>query len=311
MQFSLYSHLNAVKSRLHFAARQILSRDQRNGIKRWLAVTRERWGRLHLLAHGQYSAPELINELGGRLPDDFDILMVHSAYDRLRPMYTGTAYEVVRQLIELCGTSRTLVMPAFMLGGRSYNPADYYASHVFDVRKTVSETGLISEIFRRKPGVRRSLHPTHSVCALGPLADALTAGHHLAPTRTGQGTPFELMAQRKTVIVGLGVEYHRCLTQIHSVEDILGEAFPMPMETRSATVAMVDRSGDRLTYELRINQTPKTMSLTLLRSLLSKEELLEWSFKGTPLFVTFADKVTSRLLAAAERGVTVYGTRKP
>ena len=310
MQYSRYSHVNVLKSRLHLAARQLLSQDQRNRIKSWLRVVRKRGGRFHVLAHGQYTAHDLISELRGQLPEDFDILMVHSAYERLSPMYIGAAHEVVGQLIELCGTNRTLAMPAFMLGGRSYNPAGYYASHVFDAKKTVSEVGLITEIFRRTPGVKRSLHPTHSVCALGPLADALTATHHLASTRTGRGTPFEVMAQRKTIIVGLGMEYHRCLTQIHSAEDMLGNEFPIKIEAESVPVTLVDPSGGRFTYELRINQTPKTMNLVLLRSLLSKDELMEWKFKGTPMFMTFADKVTSQLLTAAEMGITVYGSRK-
>ncbi len=236
--------------------------------------------------------------------------MVHSAYDRLLPMYTGTPHEIVRQLIGLCGTSRTLVMPAFVLGGRSYNPAAYYESHVFDAKKTVSEMGLVTEIFRRMPGVKRSLHPTHSICALGPLADILTATHHLASTRTGKGTPFEAMAQRKTAIVGLGVEYFRCLTQIHAAEDLLGIDFPIRMEAQTVPVTIVDQNGARLAYELAIKKTPEVFDLTVLRSMLPDSDLMEWRFKGTPMFMTFADKVTNSLVAAAGRGITVYGRRK-
>ncbi len=117
-------------------------------------------------------------------------------------------------------------MPAFVLGGKSGNPIEFYKTHDFDAKRTPSEMGLLTELFRRMPGSRRSLHPTHSITAFGPLAEQLTANHHHALTASGRGTPFELMAQRKTAIVGLGVEYYRCLTQVHTAEDLVGEKFP-------------------------------------------------------------------------------------
>ena len=59
-------------------------------------------------------------------------------------------------------------MPAFFFGGPEADPAAYYLKRpVFDVRRQPSEMGLLSELFRRRESVRRSLHPTASVCALG------------------------------------------------------------------------------------------------------------------------------------------------
>jgi len=52
----------------------------------------------------------------------------------------------------------------------------------------------------------------------------------------------------------------------------------------------------------------KHLDLTVLWSLLSKEELVEWRFHGVPMFVvTEARIVTERLVEAAGRGITVYG----
>jgi aminoglycoside N3'-acetyltransferase len=156
------------------------------------------------------------------------------------------------------------------------------------------------------PGVRRSLHPTHSICALGPLADDLTAAHHLASTRTGKGTPFELMAQKKTIIAGLGVEYFRCMTQTDTAEDMLGDEFPVRFESVTVPVTVIDWEERKVPYNLTINRTSMILDNALLRSLLSKSELKEWKYKGTPMFMTFADKVTERLIEAARNGITVY-----
>jgi hypothetical protein len=41
---------------------------------------------------------------------------------------------------------------------------------------------------------------------------------------------------------------------------------------------------------------------------LSKNELLEWSFHGVPMFIVpQAGVLTERLIEAARRGVTIYG----
>ncbi|MGH7782230.1 MAG: AAC(3) family N-acetyltransferase [Candidatus Binatia bacterium] len=258
------------------------------------------------LVHGTYSAAELVNELKSRIPADAEIVMLHSSYDRLLPMYKGSPQDLVNELISFCGKGRTLVMPAFVLGGRLYDKKEYFRTHAFDVKRTPSEMGLLTEVFRRTPGVIRSLHPTHSVCAIGPHALELTATHHLAATRAGEKTPFGIMARTPTAIVGLGIEYYRCVTQTHAAEDILGDEFPIEFQRETLRVEVIDSHGARIRYDLVIPQTSRLLDNTLLRSLLSESELAEWSFHGTAMFVTTAGKVTERLIEAARRGITVY-----
>jgi hypothetical protein len=70
-------------------------------------------------------------------------------------------------------------------------------------------------------------------------------------------------------------------------------------------VTIVDERGSRLAYELLVKKTPTTFDLTILRSCCPSELL--GGDSGDSLFMTFADKVTNRLVAAARRGITVYG----
>jgi aminoglycoside 3-N-acetyltransferase len=79
----------------------------------------------------------------------------------------------VQMLIEFCGAERTLAMPAFYfgdpdLGGTS---ATFEKNLRFDLRRTPSQMGLATEIFRRTKGVRHGRHPIYRVSALGPLAE--------------------------------------------------------------------------------------------------------------------------------------------
>jgi aminoglycoside 3-N-acetyltransferase len=297
---------NAAKARVHHVVRRCLSQERRNVIKAWQRSARKRMAKVLTMLHGNYSAREIVDDLKARIPSGTEILMVHSSYDRLLPMYKGSPQDLVNELIAFCGKDRTLVMPAFVLGGRLYDKKQYFRTHAFDVKKSPSEMGLLTEVFRRTPGVMRSLHPTHSVCALGPLAQDLVATHHLTSTRTGEGTPFGIMTRRRTAIVGLGIEYYRCMTQTHTAEDILGEEFPVKFKKEPIPVELVDWHGNRIQYNLVIPQAAKPLDNTLLRSLLLEDELVEWSFHGTAMFVTVADLVTERLIESARKGITVY-----
>jgi len=88
----------------------------------------------------------------------------------------------------------------------------------FDIKKTPSECGLASEVFRRTEGVIRSPHPLYSFCAQGPLAEELM--QHPGPTCWGAGTPFEQLIKRNVFHVSLGKEFPRSMTILHSFEEL-------------------------------------------------------------------------------------------
>jgi aminoglycoside N3'-acetyltransferase len=233
--------------------------------------------------------------------------MVHSSLGGLQPMYTGEIRDLLDALIELCGTDRTLVMPAFFFGGRELDPIAYYRERpLFDVRHQPSEAGLLTELFRRRKGVRRSVHPVVSVTALGPQADELVAGHHLGKTSFGEGTPYGLMAERKTAIVGIGTEYFRSLTQVHAAEDLLGDRYPLRVRPSTLPMQVTDFDGSSHHYELAFSESIIGRRIERLEHLLGPDELVQWRFHGVPLFVTSAERVTDVLIDAALRGETIY-----
>src|SRR5688500_13325537 len=65
---------------------------------------------------GTFGVSELSAHLEQRNGKDFEILMVHSSVNHLKPMYDGDALALVRMLIDFCGPDRTLAMPAFYFG---------------------------------------------------------------------------------------------------------------------------------------------------------------------------------------------------
>jgi aminoglycoside N3'-acetyltransferase len=300
--------ISAVRAGVRSMLRRTLSQERRSELKRLQGLARKRLAPMLSLVHGNFNSDELCADLTRRLPADSEIVMVHSSYENMQPMYTGSPIDLVAGLARLCGPERTLVMPAFVMGGRSFDLEGYFRNRPFDLRRTPSEMGLLAEVFRRTPGVLRSLHPTCSVCALGPLAKELTAGHHLASTGLGPDSPFGIMTRRRTAILGLGVEYYRCLTHVHTATCELGDAFPIKFNGRSMPITLIDSDGRRIQHALGLADPLQKPDLTLLWTLLSKRELIEWRFHGVPLFVIVQARiVTERLVEAARRGITIYG----
>jgi aminoglycoside 3-N-acetyltransferase len=276
-------------------------------MKRRIWRTRLRLAPLYRARYGTFGADDLQAELADHLSPDTEIVMVHSSLEGLQPMYTGNIKGLLDALIELCGENQTLAMPAYFFGGRRGDPIAYYRERpLFDIRRQPSETGLLTELFRRRKGVRRSLHPVASVTALGPQADELVANHHLAKTSFGEGTPYAFMAQRRTAIVGIGTEYFRSLTQVHAAEDLLGERYPFRVRPNRLPLQLKDVDGEVHHYELAFNESATGRRLERLERLLGPDELVQWRFHGTPLFFTTAARVTDVVMEAALRGETIY-----
>ena len=66
--------------------------------------------------------------------------------------------------MELIGTEGTLIMPA-------YNFNIWTEQHYFDVLETPSKVGIITEVFRIRKDVGRTVHPIHSLSVWGKLKE--------------------------------------------------------------------------------------------------------------------------------------------
>lgn len=142
---------------------------------------------------------------------------VHAALSRLGYI-DGHADAVIDALLEAVGPDGTVMMPTFPTRGAA---VDYVRSgQVFDVRSTPSRVGFLTEQFRRRPGVLRSLHPTNPVAAFGPRASALLLDHERSLTPFGPETPYaRLAALDEGYVLMLDTHIHSLL---HYVQDRVG-----------------------------------------------------------------------------------------
>src|SRR4030095_16719579 len=197
-------------------------------------------------------------------------------------------------------------MRAFYFGGAK-DPdvvAAFRREPRFDVRRTPSQMGMLTELLRRMKGVRQTLHPTHRAAALGPLAAVMTDGHDAASSTFGPGTPFDFMAKRDTLIIGLGKPFE-ILTQVHHAESLMGDQFPVPSEEIAIPVTIRDERGEERPFTLRVRRFARARNMWRLPELMTPGQLHSWSFHRVPLFSARAARVTADLIAAAREGRTL------
>jgi aminoglycoside 3-N-acetyltransferase len=148
-----------------------------------------------------------------------DLLLAHSAMSALGYI-DGGAETVIDALLEAVGEEGTLLMPAFTtsqiyLAGESLSRRRFspFKSSTLEIW-----TGRVPKKFLQRAGVRRSVHPSHSVAAFGPLADACLRDHRENDSPTGRTSPFGKLLDYDGKMLWLGADL-ASTTFFHFLED--------------------------------------------------------------------------------------------
>lgn len=191
-------------------------------LKRTVDRTASRLRRQRLRRAKPFGADEFERLLGSLGVTAGDRLLVHSSMDGFQS-YDGKLTGVIEALKRAVSERGTLLLPTQPFTGSSVDYA--LSADVFDVRKTPSEMGLISELFRRGRDVVRSVHPTHPVAVWGSDVEDLIRGHHLSSTPCGDGTPYLRFGDLdgKILLLGTGIDV---LTYYHGLEEDLERLMP-------------------------------------------------------------------------------------
>jgi aminoglycoside 3-N-acetyltransferase len=157
------------------------------------------------------SRGELYGVFNELTPSPPAILMVHSSLSSCGTIVGGP--DVILEVLQ--AHCETLVLPTHTY---CYPDSPGVAGPLFDPATTPSKVGLISERFRKRQGILRSLNATHSIAASGPQAEEICQGHCEQDTPCGKGTPYERMIQHRAAALMFGVSMHS-YTFFHTAED--------------------------------------------------------------------------------------------
>jgi aminoglycoside 3-N-acetyltransferase len=220
-----------------------------------------------------------------------DIVVAHSSLSSFG-WVEGGADAVIDALISVVGPTGTVCMPALSWGPyNTDNPPPPFDARTEPCRKV----GCIPETFRQRPGVLRSLHPTHSMTAIGGRAEELLKNHDLSPTPCGPDSPWGRIAKNRGYALMIGCGTFRC-TMFHGPEE---EGEPDVRCTPPVRCRFVTEDGERVRW-LRFQQryTGAVMDRKAMEPVLEAAGLLRRATVGS-----------STLLLIEARGLWELGLR--
>lgn len=173
-------------------------------------------------------------------------VLAHSSLRSLGRVQGGAA-ALIASIIAVLGPEGTLLVPT-LTGSERLSPQD--PPH-FDPDRTPSWTGMIPETLRQRPDAVRSLHPTHSVAAIGADAAPLLEGHANSITPCDEWSPYGELAQRDDGYILLIGVTHASNTTFHHVEEVAG--LPYHMQEGFAA-AQITRHGAAYTRHVMLHK---------------------------------------------------------
>ncbi len=168
---------------------------------------------LFLTTKGPITPTSLADQLRAIGIAEGDVVMAHTELLRCGRIPTDLLRRredlfdtVIDTVLQVIGLSGTLVMPTLT--------TKCLSTHRFELLNTPSETGVLTEHFRRRAGVLRTPHPTHSMAVVGAVSESFL---HPPAHPFGEGSAFHLLRQMNGKLLFLGADFHWC-TFVHHIE---------------------------------------------------------------------------------------------
>jgi len=155
-----------------------------------------------------------------------DSVFLHSSLKSIGYV-EGGAPTVIDGIIEVLGSSGTLIVPTYSLK-KSMHKTCLDKKYIFDPRTAATQLGIIPATFLQYPDAYRSIHPTHSVSAHGKYARYITEAHHLASSTFGHDSPWDRLMKLDGKVFTIGLKMGRN-TFSHVLEDKMLDEFPLPV----------------------------------------------------------------------------------
>lgn len=176
------------------------------------------------------------------------IMLVHSSLSSCG-YFTAGANDVLLALVDRCDTL-SLVTHSYCYPLNHGEPGPLY-----DAVRTPSANGRLTELFRMKDGVTRSIHATHSLAVSGPFAAELVDGHYRNDSPCGGGTPYNRFLDRKASVLMFGVSF-ASYTLFHTAEFMSGSDAAAEKGTIDKLRVVDEQGVERICISQRQSRVP-------------------------------------------------------
>jgi aminoglycoside N3'-acetyltransferase len=234
-----------------------------------------------------------------------DTVYVHSSIDQLNLDFPF--YRILPLIQDVIGQHGTVLFPTYP--NHQISSYDYLKQgKVFDVKRTPSYTGILTELARRQHAAVRSLHPTKSVCAIGKYANELTGTHQLSPYPYDTCSPYFKLVDYRAKIIGLGV-WTQYLSFVYCVDDALKEKFPVRVYHPEVFEAQCRNYNGQIemvkTFVHNMANVVHDVP-AMMRKYIAPDICEDLKINGMRFFRANAAALFSEMMQLAQKGITVY-----
>jgi aminoglycoside 3-N-acetyltransferase len=159
-----------------------------------------------------YTKQDLMSAMKEMGIQSTDTVLIHSSMKSIGTVEGGadTVLDVFMEYL----SEGLLILP-------THTWANMSQTHdVYDPANEPSCVGLLTNLFRKREGVHRSLHPTHSLAAFGKDSINFLKGEDDMTTPCSPDGCYNRLRERNAKILLLGVNHSRN-TYLHCVEEVL------------------------------------------------------------------------------------------
>ena len=235
------------------------------------------------------------------------VVFIHSSMTEFYN-FIGTPEELITKIIETIGEDGTLMMPAYPKS-KNILSEEYQIDGVdFDVLKTPSGAGYLTEVFRNYHGVKRSINQQHSVCAWGKLAEFFVSEHHLSQTPWDEQSPYYKMTLTNTLVFSLGLPYF-LPTVYHCTESLLRQKykyFNLFFE-KKITYSYRDENNNIGIHEMFIcGINRRTNNKRTIKKYFKPKEFSQCKLSNLWIEMVYAKYIVDLFINLAENGITIF-----
>ena len=198
----------------------------------------------HKIMRKVYDDEDLITMFGQIGISPKDKIVLNLSMSRIGVLKNGPE-TFVNALKKYITKEGLIVMPTYPHRA-SYEYLNNYT--IFDVQKTPSKNGAVTEYFRTSENVYRSIHPTHPLAAWGDGAKELMSGHEFSKSMYDEKSPYKklLDINVKNVLIGVNFDH---MIMIRIIDDLLPEYPINPYLDQKFYVKVCGYNGELIEME--------------------------------------------------------------
>lgn len=182
-------------------------------------------------------------------------------------------------------------------------------SPIFDVNETEPCIGVLPNLFRKREGVIRTLHPTHSLCVYGKNAAEFAKGQEKFDTPCAPGSCYGRLIEMNAQVLLIGVDFSRN-TSVHCIEEIA--KVPNRLAAAPQALSVRDYDGNLISTPSIRHENANSNYYVKLEEVMFKKGLLAFVRFGEAKCRFFFEKDLADIcLKLLEQNIDLFGDDSP